>query len=531
MIDKSKFSSFIPETTDEGKPSFARSVLRAADERYSGQSFITKNQVSGWKFIVRRIMSGITTGDSRMLVDPAKEQSKPLIMGTLLTVTAVIGCFMFTFLKPHGHIGQRLIYSDRTSKALYVRANGLMHPVFNLTSAQLIAGKNETPTEVNSSAIDEQKIGNLLGIPSAPGRMVQNFANADWSVCQTSQPQQNLHITVLGQTQEKTPDDGNLTSPYIFRTNPSQAILTVVNNQQWIVWGNQRSLIQGNVPVISQYFNLEQAPIYPMDSKIFNIIPRGGDITLPQISNGGSVPHYERRSSLDHPLTIGSIIEQKTRKQQSLYYVVLETGIEPISLTAAEVMMLHNLDTTHSEKIRTDISSEEISTLPRTHTLDFSGFPTQPIHFINPQQQPTLCVRWQKSHNNTPALSSILVGSSLPIPSHWKEHDLVKDSTSEGADSTVMPPNGGYLAQLTGMHPYSPREESLMWISESGVSYPIPGALDDRNENLKALGLRGPTTFIPESIAVLLPAGPELSRTNAAHEYDVITSAKMPSNR
>ena len=49
-----------------------------------------------------------------------------------------------------------------------------LHPVLNLTSARLIVGKPVNPTTVKSTELDKFPRGNLIGIPGAPERMVQN---------------------------------------------------------------------------------------------------------------------------------------------------------------------------------------------------------------------------------------------------------------------------------------------------------------------------------------------------------------------
>ena len=65
-----------------------------------------------------------------------------------------------------------------------MRVGDQLHPVLNLASARLIAGKPANPTQVKSSELDKFPLGNLIGIPGAPQRMVQNTRkDADWTVC------------------------------------------------------------------------------------------------------------------------------------------------------------------------------------------------------------------------------------------------------------------------------------------------------------------------------------------------------------
>lgn len=138
------------------------------------RGFVTRHQVSGWRFVMRRIASGIALHDTRMLVDPLRTQSRAVAMGAVLLVTGLAGCFVFSLIRPNGTAGTNAVLADRSTAALYVRVGEDLHPVLNLTSARLITGRPVDPTMVKSSELDRFPRGNLIGIPGAPERMVQN---------------------------------------------------------------------------------------------------------------------------------------------------------------------------------------------------------------------------------------------------------------------------------------------------------------------------------------------------------------------
>ena len=126
---------------------------------------------------MRRIASGIALHDTRMLVDPLRTQSRAVLMGVVLLVTGLAGCFVFSLIRPNGSAGNNAVLADRSTAALYVRVGDDLHPVLNLTSARLIVGKPVNPTTVKSSELDRFPRGNLIGIPGAPERMVQNASH------------------------------------------------------------------------------------------------------------------------------------------------------------------------------------------------------------------------------------------------------------------------------------------------------------------------------------------------------------------
>src|ERR1700744_3933489 len=148
------------------------------------RGFVTRHQVSGWRFVMRRIASGVALHDTRMLVDPLRTQTRAVLMGVIVLIAAWGGCFVFSLIRPNGSAANNPILADRSTAALYVRVGDQLHPVLNLASARLIVGRPVNPTLVKSSDLDKFPRGNLIGIPGAPERMVQNTAkDADWTTC------------------------------------------------------------------------------------------------------------------------------------------------------------------------------------------------------------------------------------------------------------------------------------------------------------------------------------------------------------
>ncbi len=148
------------------------------------RGFVTRNQVSGWRFVMRRIASGVALHDTRMLVDPLRTQSRAVLTGALILVTGLVGCFMFSLIRPGG-VGRQRHGTGRPVDRDAVRAGGraIASGAQPRPPARLIAGKADNPTTVKTSEIDKYPRGNLLGIPGAPERMVQSTsADADWTV-------------------------------------------------------------------------------------------------------------------------------------------------------------------------------------------------------------------------------------------------------------------------------------------------------------------------------------------------------------
>jgi len=51
------------------------------------RGFVTRHQVTGWRFVMRRIASGVALHDTRMLVDPLRSQTRAVLMGVVVLIT------------------------------------------------------------------------------------------------------------------------------------------------------------------------------------------------------------------------------------------------------------------------------------------------------------------------------------------------------------------------------------------------------------------------------------------------------------
>ena len=131
------------------------------------------------------------SGDLRFLRRRAAAALRPPDnSGPALTAGAVLTAMLLAtravdLLGPAPTVGDGAVVMSADTGARYVRIGDTVHPVLNLTSARLIAGKPVSPKAVNARQLDKFGRGPLIGIPGAPERMVANTAtDADWTVCE-----------------------------------------------------------------------------------------------------------------------------------------------------------------------------------------------------------------------------------------------------------------------------------------------------------------------------------------------------------
>lgn len=127
----------------------------------------TTAQVSGHKFLQRRVEHGLVMGDIRMLHDPLAKRQRAFIFGTVAVVLLALGSGLLAWLRPEPHPGDAAIVRTGHGQVL-VRVDDRLHPVANIASARLIAGEATDPQALGDEALHAAPRGVPLGIAGAP---------------------------------------------------------------------------------------------------------------------------------------------------------------------------------------------------------------------------------------------------------------------------------------------------------------------------------------------------------------------------
>jgi type VII secretion protein EccB len=503
------------------------------------RGFVTRHQVSGWRFVMRRIASGIALHDTRMLVDPLRTQSRAVLMGAVILITGLAGCFVFSLIRPNGTVGNNAVLADRSTAALYVRVGEDLHPVLNLTSARLIVGKPVNPTTVKSSELDRFPRGNLIGIPGAPERMVQNASHdANWTVCDavsgTPQlgggPTPGAHST--GVTVIAGPPDGNGARATALHAN--QGILVDNGTTTWLLWDGKRSQIDLANHAVTNALGLgvgnsEVPAARPIAQGLFNAIPESPALTAPSIPNAGAPAGFSV------PAPIGAVVVSYGLEPNSSgtlhYYAVLPDGLQPISPVLAAILRNSN---SYGLDQPPRLGADEVAKLPVSRMLDTGRYPDQQVALIDAAKSPVACAYWSKPSGAATSSLSLLSGSVLPVPDAVRTVDLVAAGSQGTATRVALAPGTGYFAQTVGGGSAAPAAGSLFWISDTGVRYGIdneaesgPGAVG-HGKTVEALGLNAPAVPVPWSVLSLFAPGPTLSRADALLAHDGLAPDAKP---
>jgi len=524
----------VPEPQDERRSFSSRTPVNDhPDKVVYRRGFVTRHQVTGWRFVMRRIASGIALHDTRMLVDPLRTQSRAVLMGALVLITGLAGCFVFSLIRPNGQAGTNAVLADRSTAALYVRVGDELHPVLNLTSARLIAGHPVNPATVKSAELDRFPRGNLIGIPGAPERMVQNTSrDANWTVCDAvSEPAEGGHgVHSTGVTVIAGPPDTR--GSRAATLGSGQAVLVDYADEKgtstWLLWNGRRSQIDLANHAVTTALGLgtEMPAPRPIAPGLFNAIPQARPLSPPVIPNAGAPANFSV------PAPIGAVVVSYALDQSSAgavrYYAVLPDGLQPIAPVLAAILRNTN---SYGLQQPPRLGADEVARLPVSRLLDTARYPDRELGLVDAAKNPVTCGYWSKPAGAASSSLSLLSGSAPPVPDAVHTVDLISAGSGGSqaiATRVALAPGTGYFTQTVDggqtLLGTGPGTGSLFWVSDTGVRYGI----DDEAENsaaghgktVAALGLSMPAVPIPWSVLSLFAAGPTLSRTDALLAHD-----------
>lgn len=144
----------------------------------------TRAQVSGHRFLRRRVEHALVLGDLRMIHDPLARRQRALLFGVVAVVLISLGAGLLALVRPAADPGQAAILRA-DSGALFVRVEQQLHPVHNLTSARLVAGEPADPARIADELLLSQQLGAPVGLIDAPAVLPGTAPpELGWAVCE-----------------------------------------------------------------------------------------------------------------------------------------------------------------------------------------------------------------------------------------------------------------------------------------------------------------------------------------------------------
>ena len=438
-------------------------------------------QVSGYRFLVRRMEHALVRGDVRMLNDPLRAQSLSMVAGCVLATIALAVCAVLAFLQPRGDVGSAAIVVARESGALYVRIGDTMHPALNLASARLITGVADKPALVSASAIDRAKRGSLVGIPGAPDTIATPLGadESAWTVCDDAAER----TTVLAGHAPAHLDSSR--SALVAARGESAA-------NTYLLYDGLRARVDLRNPAAVRALKLDGIAPRPVSRALLDAVPEAPEITAPVVPRVGA-------SSPLPGFTVGTVV-RLTRAGSTEYYVALEGGVQRVGEVAADLI---RFTYSHRRDIVT-VAPGLIGSVPIVEDLPVTTFPDRG----GVANGRVLCTR----------SGAVLVGDSLPVDGDRAVGALAQaDEAGPGVDSFAMPPGRSAYVRAAGVSGEGAATGALYLVNDSGVVF---GIHDE--DAARRLGLTTPAVPAPWPLLAQLPRGPELSVQSASVGRDSV---------
>lgn len=471
----------------------------------AGVRLTTKVQVSGWRFLLRRVEHALVRRDTRMFDDPIQFYSRAVSAGIVIAVLICLGAALLAFFKPLGKRGGESLLVDRSTNQLFVVLpdSGQLRPVYNLTSARLILGSSTNPVAVKSSELEGMPRGQTLGIPGAPyATPVSKTVDPQWTICDTVIKPDSVSPTV---------DTAVLITPLALDASvgpmaDQQAMLISYGHRNWLVTHAGRHAIDLADRAVTSAVGIPvTARSTPVSRGLFNALPDAGAWRLPDIPGRGE----PNTLGLPRELLIGAVFNTVTPSGLQ-HLLVLADGVAKVNSSTAAA-----LRSTNSYGLVSPPSIEPSVVAGISERVYQSPLPDNPIQLLSRPDSPTLCWAWQREAADHSARTTIIAGRHLPLPAST----LGTGIRQIGGHATVYISSGQYL-QLQSPDPRF--GEQSYYVDPQGVRYGVAGA-----EAAANLGLTSPQTA-PWQVVSLLIDGPVLSKEAALVEHDTLPADPHP---
>jgi type VII secretion protein EccB len=469
----------------------------------AGLRLTTKVQVSGWRFLLRRVEHAIVRRDTRMFDDPLQFYGRSVAVGIVVSALILVGALAMAYFKPQGKLGSGNLFVDRSTNQLYVMVSEQLHPVYNLTSARLVLGNPAEPAVVKSAELNRFPKGQSIGIPGAPyATPVSSDSSSGWALCDTVSKADTINPKVQTSVLAMPALIDSSIDPVL----PNEALLAYYQGKDWIITAKGRHATDLADRSLTSAVGIPgNAKPSPISSAMFNALPDAGSWQLPPIPDAGA----PNTLGLPDNLVIGSVFQIHAHAGPQ-YFVVLPDGVAPVNPNTAVALRATQ---SHGLIEPPAVVSSLVVRIPER--VYPSPLPDEPIKIVARPNEPTLCWTWERKPGEQTAKTTVITGRRLPLPP-----SVMNQGIKQIQGTATVYTDGGKYVQMQSPDPrYG---ESLYYIDPQGVRYGLPDA-----ETAAALGLTSPKPA-PWEIIRLLVDGPVLSKEAALLEHDTLPADPSP---
>ncbi|MFV8242396.1 type VII secretion protein EccB [Mycolicibacterium peregrinum] len=456
----------------------------------------TRLQLSGHRFLLRRMAHALVRGDVRMLDDPLRAQAVAYGAGCALTAVAIAVCAVLALLRPGSVPGDAPILLARDTGALFVRVDDTVHPVSDLASARLIVGTPANPVVVNAAAIAKFRRGPLVGIPGAPAQLGQPLSldESDWTICDGTEPAET--VLLAGRA-----DRG------MVALGTGHALLVsarTMGGATYLLADGWRARVDLRDIAVVRALHLEGVSVQLVSQALLDSVPEAPALRTPSIVGVGN-PGPAALGGL----AVGTVV-RVVRAGPAEFYVVLTDGLQRIGRVAADVIRF-SVAQSHGEPPL--VPADVVADVPVADRLAVPRFPERVV----PRVPAVVCANWDPRRRGSATNTSVVMADSLPDQGVRLAQ---ADGTGPNVDRVVIPGGRSVLLQAAGVTRDGIDGGPLYLLNDLGVLF---GLRD--GATAETLGLGTDPVPAPWPMLAMLPRGPELNREAASVTRDAMTGA------
>jgi type VII secretion protein EccB len=449
----------------------------------------TRLQLSGRRFLARRMMHALVRRDVAMFDDPLRAQSFSLAAGGVVAALVVVAGAVLGQVRGTGVPDSAPIVMARDTGALYVRVGDTLHPVLNLASARLVARSAATPVPAGEASIAGLKRGPLMGIPGAPASIGEPLRGPAWTVCDDDRT-----VVAVGRSDADHSDVDRMAStrPVLVTPRGEGAATT------YLMYDGQRAAVDLRNLAVVRALRLDGVVPVPVSRTLLDLVPEVPAIAPPPIADHGAPGPASLPGA-----TIGSVVTVR-RADAVERYVVLREGLQRVGEVAADLIG-YAYDT--GGRPPASVAPAAVAALPIADHLPTSSFPRQARTPVGAAEGLGVCARWQPGAAARTSSNTVVLTGVSPYRDAAKVTALAQaDGTGPDVDAVAMP--GGTVADVRSARIIGDDGASgaRFVVTDGGVVF---GVHDD--DTARFLGLSDGPEVAPWPILAHLPRGPELS--------------------
>jgi type VII secretion protein EccB len=456
-----------------------------------------REQVQAYRFVTRRIVSALLSGDPETNDLPMRR------LGLALFGSMMVGAIVFGAVGVYGQLTKRqapleaeTLVIERETGAKYVYLEDRLYPTLNYASARLVLNKpNPEIRTMSQASLKGYPRGLPVGIPDAPDALPEPSAllGHPWRICTTvgNEFQKPSTYVVVGRD---LPGGVELND---------QALLVTARDVRYLLWNDTRLRIPGSANLTA--LGLSDASALPVGDQLINAVKAGPDLRLISVPGAGEPSTRDLGMEPGESVQIGDVF-----RVSGQHYVLTREGLVPVGEVTAQLRVAIG------RKLR-DINPQIAARNMSDRPLEPEGFPQRmPALHQGATKESTICAVYRNGEETTSIEVHQGIPEALTATTSGVEARQSKRDSVRTVDHVVIEGGRGALVQASSPDGSLLPGATVYLLTDRGVKYPLDTASGDARA---ALGY-GETTpvAVPKSLLDLVPTGPTLG-TAAARQF------------